>query len=113
MRDLIPLVGGSHLTGFSPPGSDYVNAYVLVASTNKTVDLTAAIAAGAKFVSITSVSGLDVYSKFGGAAAIPGADVTDGTASELGTAVRRIPASTTSLGLISAVAGVVTLSFWS
>lgn len=84
----------------------YVDARVLSASSNE--DHT--VPSGGRFV-IFSANCSAVYAKRGGTAAVPGADVTDGSASELNPAGWFLEGVTT-IGLISPEACVVTLSFY-
>jgi len=94
---------------FAPPPSDTVHARVLAANTAELV----AVPAGAMFVVFSATA--DFYVKFGAsevAAAVPGGDVTDGTASELNPSAREIPDGATHLSLVSAAACTVTLSFY-
>lgn len=89
------------------PFPTYVDARVLAASANE--DHT--IPSGAKYVLFSSTA--DFYAKIGGTAAVPAADVTDGSGSELNPTVRHLSDSATTIGLISTVAGcVVTMSFY-
>jgi len=96
--------GGHQTFARRPPG--YVNTRVLAASTVET----AAIPTGARYV-IFSASG-DFYARPDAAAAIPAADVTDGTASELNPAMWDL-SGVTDIRLIAGAATVVTLSFYS
>jgi hypothetical protein len=94
---------------FAPPASDFVNARVLAANTAEL----AAVPAGAAFVVFSSA--IDFHVKFGDGtvvAAIPVADVADGSGSELNPEAREVPAGITHLSLISASAGVVTLAWY-
>jgi len=91
---------------FAPPPADYVDARVLAAN----VAESHSIPNGAKYV-VFSADG-NFYARFGAAAAVPAADVTDGSASELNPEAREIPGGTTTIGLIATAATVVTLSFY-
>jgi hypothetical protein len=51
------------------------------------------------------------YANFGAAAAIPSADVTDGTGSVLNPTFKSLESATT-IGLVAATATVVTMEFW-
>lgn len=84
---------------------DYVDARVLAASVNE--DHT--VPADAKYVIFSAEA--DFYAKKGGTATIPGADVTDGTASELNPAGYDIEGVTT-IGLISGVGQTITMAFY-
>lgn len=94
---------------FALPQSD-VNAAVLAANTAETIT----IPSGATHVSFSANT--DFYMKFNGTAAVPGADVSDGSASELNPTVRRLllgdGTAVTSISVISPVAAVVTAMFF-
>jgi hypothetical protein len=64
---------------------------------------------GAKYVVFSSTT--DFYANFAGVAAIPAADVTDGTASILNPQLRAI-GQATAIGLISPAACIVTMEFY-
>ena len=97
---------GSNRAALAPPASDHVDARVLAAG----VAETHTVPAGARYVVFSATA--DFYAKFGAAAAVPAADVTNGTASALNPTQRRIPDGATTIGLIAPAACVVTLSFW-
>ena len=97
---------GSNRAALAPPASDHVDARVLAAG----VAEAHTIPAGAKYVAFSATA--DFYAKFGGAASVPAADVTNGTASALNPTQRRVPDGVTTIGLIAPAASVVTLSFW-
>ena len=84
---------------------DHVDARVLAANVNE--DHT--VATDAKYVIFSST--VDFYAKKGGTAAVPAADVTDGTGSELNPTIWYISGITT-IGLIAPTAAVVTLTFY-
>lgn len=93
----------------APVASDFVDARVLAANTAERHTLPA----GAAFVSFSADG--DFYVRFGNNAvnaAVPAADVTDGSASTLNPGVRRIPADATHVSIIAAATRVVTLEFW-
>ncbi len=90
--------------GLNP--SDYIDARVLAANTAESHT----VPPGAKYVLFSANA--DFYAKFGAAGTVPAADVTDGTASELNPVLRSIDGATT-IGLISAVTCIVTMSFFS
>lgn len=99
---------------FAPLASDTVNAFSLAANTSKRQ----AIPADARFVafSTSAVTPVDFVVKFGDntvTAAIPAADISDGTAAPLNPAARRIPTGATHLALCASAATVVTAEFWS
>lgn len=91
---------------FAPPGTRYVNAYILTANTPKTAN----IPEGARFAALNGTS--FVFSKWGGAAAVPTQDVTDGNASALDQTQRLIPAGVTQIGLVSPENCIVTIEYW-
>jgi hypothetical protein len=89
--------------------SDTVMARVLAAGVAELV----AVPAGAAVVNFAATT--DFYAKFGTSgvvAAVPAADVTDGTASVLNPGTRVIPDGLTHISVIASAAGVVTLEFW-
>lgn len=92
--------------GLTP--SDYVNASVLAAGVSEQQT----VPTGANWVTFSSDA--DFYAKFGTnpTAAVPGADVTDGTASVLNPTVRYIK-DIAKIALVSSIATVVTLEFYS
>lgn len=98
---------------FAPLASDYVNALALAAATSERQ----AIPAGANFVafSTSAVTPVDFTAKFGDVAvtaAIPAADIADGSASPLNPAARRIPTGATHVAVCASAATVMTLEFW-
>lgn len=95
---------GSTLVGLHVSSSVYAN--VLAANVAEVVT----VPAGAKYVLFSATA--DFYAKFGGAAAVPAADVTDGSASILNPELRAIDGAS-SIGLISAEACIVTMEFFS
>ena len=89
--------------------SGYIGAIVFAGAAART--LTAP--AGAKFVVITS--NISVYVKIGGSAAVPVADVTDGSASQIvhpNAALRLSLDGTATVGFAAAGAGIVTAVFY-
>jgi len=95
---------GRELVGLNV--SNYVDARVLGVA----IAESHTIPTGAKYV-MFSANG-DFYANFAGAAAIPAADVTNGTASILNPQLRAIGAAT-AIGLISPAACIVTMEFYS
>ena len=97
--------------GSEAPGenySDYKDAIVLVANTNQTIN----IPTGAKYARFKSTGSSDFWIKFGGAAAVPSANVTDGTASRLNPdGIIGIDGATT-VGIISAVVCTISIEYW-
>jgi hypothetical protein len=87
------------------PGPAYVDARVLAANVSETHT----IPTGALWVLFSSTC--NFYAKLGASAAIPAADVTDGTGSELNPAAWQISGST-QITLISATACTVTMAFY-
>lgn len=90
--------------GLTFPG--YVDTRVLAASVAEVIP----VPPGARFVLFSSTA--DFFAKANAAAAIPAADVTDGSASELNPTIRRVEGVTT-IGIISPAGGTVSLSFYS
>ncbi len=97
---------------FAPPPADYVDARVLGAGAAERHTIpTSPIKP--KYV-VFSGDG-NFYALFGDStvtAAIPAADVTDGTAPELNPEAREIPAGATHISLIASAATVITMSFY-
>jgi hypothetical protein len=91
------------LDGYGYP--NYVDARVLAAN----VAESHTVPTGAKKV-LFSATG-NIYVKFGGTAAVPAADVTDGTASMLNPVLVEIDYATT-IGIIAPADCVCTLSFF-
>lgn len=89
-----------------PLPSDRIEARVLSAK----VGVLHAVPAGATKVIFGSTG--NFYAKFGGSAKLPTTSVLDGTASEVNPVARRIPPGVTTIGLISASAVTVTMSFY-
>jgi hypothetical protein len=111
MRDFIEQYPyGSHRAAFAPPVSDTINTRVLAANTVEV----ATIPAGAKFVSFSADG--DFWAKFGTGsgvtAAVPSADITDGTSPELNSTQRRIPDGMTHIALVAGAARIVNLAYW-
>ncbi len=88
--------------------SAYMDARVLAATTAKVHT----IPAGARSVRFTGT--IPFWINFGGAAVIPAADVTDGTASILILTDRlyAIPATATTIGIIASAICTVTMEFY-
>lgn len=101
---------GSGRGALAPQVSDYVDARVLGAGANEVH----AIPAGAAFVNFSADG--DFYVKFGTSnavtAAVPAADVTDGSAPILNPGSRRIPNGATHIALIAAAARVITMEWY-
>lgn len=101
------------VSDFAPVASDTVNALALAATTSERQE----IPAGAKFVafSTSAVTPVDFAVKFGDetvTAALAAADISDGSASALNPAARRIPAGATHVAVYSSAAAVMTLEYW-
>jgi hypothetical protein len=89
-----------------PNASQWVNAQVLAAGVAETVT----VPTGAKVVVFSGNN--DFYVNFsGGTAAVPGADVSDGTAAELNPSVRYVYTQGT-FSVISPYACIITLSYY-
>ncbi len=95
---------------FAPQPADAPIALVLAAN----VAEVQAIPAGARFVIFSATD--HFFARFGTSsaitAAVPVADVTDGTAPELNPAARQIPDGATHIALIASAATTVVLSFY-
>lgn len=87
---------------------DKVDARVLAASTAES----ATIPAGVKYVRLSSTA--PFYANFSATAAIPSADITNGSSSILipSSALYEIPTGTTAISLIASAIGVVTLEWF-
>lgn len=95
----------------APPVSDHIDARVLAASTAERHT----IPTGARYVVFAAT--VDFYANFGDNtvdAAIPSADVTDGSGSLFNPTQRRIPRTATHVSLITDAAGggVVNMEFY-
>lgn len=84
---------------------DHIDARVLAANTAEAHT----VPTGATHVVFSGTA--DFYVNYGGTAAVPAADVTNGSASELNPMAREIR-GITSLGLISASTCIVTMCFY-
>lgn len=105
MKDLKFRMGANNDLTFARPAPDHIDARVLAASVNEAHT----VPTGANFV-IFSADG-DFYARPNSAAAVPGADVTDGTGSELNPVIWSLE-GVTSINLIADAARKVTLSFY-
>lgn len=105
MKPLLIERDGNKTNTFARPAPDYIDARVLAANTNE--DHT--VPATAKYV-IFSADG-DFYAKPGGTAAVPAADVTNGTGSELNPVIWDLTGVST-IGLIAEATRKVTLTFY-
>jgi hypothetical protein len=105
MKSFILARDANHYTalGFNAP--DYNDARVLAAN----VVESHTVPAGAKKVSFSATG--NFYARFYGTAAVPAADVTDGTGSELNPGLRTLE-NVTAISLISPVACTVTMAFY-
>ncbi len=90
---------------FARSAPTYVDARVLAPNAAETHT----VPAGAKFVIFGSDG--DFYAKPNASAAVPGTDLTDGSASELNPVIWDLN-GVTSIGLVAGAARVVTLSFY-
>jgi len=86
--------------------SPYIDARVLAANTAESHT----IPTGAKVVVFSADQ--NFYARFGATAAIPAADVTDGTSPMLNPTARGIEDGVTTISLISPVACTVTMAFY-
>lgn len=92
------------LSSFLPDIPIYIDARVLAATVNESHT----VPTGARYVIFSSTCAA-WYAKRGGTAAVPAADVTDGTASDLNPSGYRIPNGVTAIGFISPTACIVTM----
>lgn len=110
MKELLMRNGSNSSPVGAYEQSDVIDARVLAANTAESHT----VPTGAKFVRIAA--DVAIYIKIGGTAAVPAADVTDGSASELLTP--NMPpmmfslGSAAAIGLISAAIAKVTLAFY-
>lgn len=88
------------------PAPAYVDARVLAAN----VAEAQTVPAGARWVLFSS--SCNFYANPSAAAAVPAADVTDGSASELNPAAWQLPSTVISISVIAGAACVVTMSFY-
>ena len=101
--------GGQGRRAFAPPAGDYIDARVLAASTAERH----IVPTGARYVVFSADA--TFYAKFGDSnvtAAIPAADVTDGTGSMVNPETREIPSGVTHISLIAVAATIVTMAFY-
>jgi hypothetical protein len=106
MKPLIIYSGANGNPSFAIDGSDTIHARHMTTSAE-----THTVPAGANFVVFSANQ--DFYVRWNGTAAIPVADVTDGTGSELNPTVRRVVAGKTFSIIGSAASTVVTMAFYS
>ncbi len=101
--------GGQGRRAFAPLAGDYIDARVLAAATAERHQ----IPTGAKYVVFAADA--TFYARFGDSsvtAAVPAADVTDGTGSMVNPEAREIPSGVTHISLIASAATVVTMAFY-
>lgn len=106
MKALLNVVDSNRFPYICPDFSDTVDARVLAAG----VAESHTVPAGAMRVLFSGTA--DFYVKFNGTAAVPAADVTNGTGSILNPTLRGLSGVGT-IGVISPVACVVTMEFYS
>ena len=92
---------GGMMIGVARP--QWIDAQVLAANVAEVYT----VPTGANYVLFSANN--DFYANYGAAAAVPGTDVTDGTASELNPTLRALRGAAT-IGLISPYATVVTIA---
>jgi hypothetical protein len=88
------------------PALRYVNNYVLVANTAKSIT----VPTGANYVLISGTS-LPIYMNFQGTAVVPSTDITDGSGSFPNLGVPIALVGTTAISIISPYAGVAGVAF--
>lgn len=86
--------------------SDHVNTAVFSGAGAKSIS----VPAGARFV-VFAASG-DFYAAYDGAAAVPSADISDGSGSELNPTQRELPDGIATIGLAVDAACTITLGFY-
>lgn len=97
--------GNDERTDAVPPAS-HIDARVLAANTAESHT----VPAGSRIVVFSSTS--DFYVNYTTTAAIPAADITNGSAPELNPSARILPSSVTTLSLISPTSCTVTMAFY-
>lgn len=96
----------------------YVSARVLAAGVAESITIPQGSAGAGTVAQYVRIAGnADIYYSFSGAAAVPAADVDDGTASEMipnacGGQWRKIPPTATLLSVVCAGAAIVTAAFY-
>jgi len=88
------------------PAPTYIDTRVLGAASSETHT----VPTGARFVLFSA--DCNFYAKVGASAAVPAADVTDGTGSEQNPAAWLLPVGTTQITLIAATACKITMAFY-
>lgn len=89
----------------TPPMTPYVNSYAVSAGVAETITWPA----GALWCNISA--GANYWTRVGGTATVPGADITDGTSSTLN-AAQRAKGPESSFSIISATSQQVSVEFW-
>ncbi len=102
----IPGATNSQYSANIRPAPTYVDARVLAANVSETHT----VPAGGRFVLFSA--DCNFYAKVGASAAVPAADVTDGTGSEQNPAAWLLPVGTTQITLIAAATCKVTMAFY-
>lgn len=98
----------------SIPQSNSINAMVFSGAGNKTQSIPQdASGRNPNFVAINGTQNVDAFMKFGASSAVPGSDVTDGSASEANPMIRQIPSGTTQISVSVGAACIVTLAYYS
>lgn len=105
MANVVTVTLQKHVLGFATLVPTYVDAAVLAADTAETFTCPT----DANFVIFSSTG--DFFAKYDGAATVPAADITDGTAPELNP-IARLMDGGTSISLIASAATTVTLSYY-
>lgn len=105
MKPFFNTLDGNGEITFARPAPDYVDVRVLAATTNEAHT----VPTGAQFVIFSSDG--DFFARPNATAAVPGADVTDGTGSELNPTIWHLGGVTT-INLIASSARTITMSFY-
>ena len=105
VNDPVLNLSGAPVVGISYP--QWTDAIVLVANTAQTYTFPAE----ANYILFSASIGVDFYVNYTTTATVPGASTTTGLASELNPTLRNI-AGLTSISIISATAGKVTVSLY-
>ena len=105
MRALLFKLDANGRETFEIPASDHVDCYLLTAGVPKNV--TVPVSARYVFFSATG----DFFARLGGPAAIPAADVTDGSGSEVNPTHRALD-SVQTIGLVAPAGCVISLAWY-
>jgi hypothetical protein len=99
------------------PQSNYVDALVFSGAGNAADTIPTFTDANGtvwypNFVMIGAPAGVNFFCSLSGTAAVPGANISNGTASEQNPVIRQIPRGTTAISIAVSAACIVTLSYF-